>query len=242
MQATALADPGLAGCERLRPGQIYVWEVDLAAKSAESEPLWLLSDEERGRAARLIDAERRRWFVRAHVILRRVLAGYVGIPPERLTFATGAFGKPRLAGGAPQALIDFNMSHSGERLLIAVTAGAPVGVDVEALRRVPDALAIARRHFARGEYEALAALAAEEHERAFLACWTRKEAVMKAHGGGIGLGLADVLTSFAPLGVAGLEVRAGGSSFRVRDVGSAGYVGAIACTDRIGEVVRRVLP
>ncbi|MBT2332545.1 4'-phosphopantetheinyl transferase superfamily protein [Variovorax paradoxus] len=142
----------------------------------------VLSDEERERAARLQFAADRRRYVAAHVALRHALAEQTGERAEALRFTRSAFGKPSLSGW-PR--VRFSLSHSQALGLIAIGGRGPLGVDVEQLRQVPDALELAEQNFTRCEYEALAALPAVERHRAFLTCWTRKEACLKA----IGLGL-----------------------------------------------------
>jgi 4'-phosphopantetheinyl transferase len=85
--------------------------------------------------------------------------------------------------------LGFNVSHSGELALVAVTAGVAVGVDVEAVRGMEDALRISERFFSAAERVVLAACPAAERDAAFFRCWTRKEAYVKAVGDGIALGL-----------------------------------------------------
>lgn len=94
-----------------------------------------------------------------------------------------ARGRPRLADG------DIGWSHSHGRLLIARTREGSVGVDVESRARHADALRIARRYFAPEETAALEAMADAARQSAFLRLWCAKEAVLKAHGGGIAFGL-----------------------------------------------------
>jgi len=141
-----------------------------------------LSAEERIRASRLhfgIDRER---FVAAHVALRRALAEQSALPAETLCLICGPFGKPWMP---ERPRIRFSLSHSRALALIAIGTRGPLGADVEHLRPVPDALTLAERHFTPRENQALRALPAPERDRAFLTCWTRKEACLKA----IGLGL-----------------------------------------------------
>jgi 4'-phosphopantetheinyl transferase len=114
-----------------------------------------------------------------------VLGGYLGSAPEAVRFEYGERGKPRLAEGG----LEFNVSHSGELALAAVTAGVEVGVDVEAVRGMEDALRISERFFSAAERVVLAACPAAERDAAFFRCWTRKEAYVKAVGDGIALGL-----------------------------------------------------
>ena len=145
-------------------------------------PAQILSDEERARAAAFRFAADRQRFVASHIALRQALAEHAGLRAEALHFATGAFGKPSLSG-CPRTR--FSMSHSRSLALIAIGGRGPLGADVEQLRAVPDAPALAARHFTPRENEALAALPARERDQAFLTCWTRKEACLKAIGVGL---------------------------------------------------------
>ena len=120
--------------------------------------------------------------------LRQVLAAYLGIDADEVSLVEGEHGRPRLdpAHGSP---LDFNWSHSGDRALIAVARGISPGVDIERRRPQPRALPIARRFFGSDEADALAALPEDARSAAFLEAWTAKEAILKAHGRGIGYGL-----------------------------------------------------
>ncbi|QOF76278.1 4'-phosphopantetheinyl transferase family protein [Variovorax sp. 38R] len=145
-------------------------------------PAQVLSDEERARAESLRFPVDRQRFVAAHVALRQALCDYTGLPPAALTLATGAFGKPSLAG---HPRTQFSLSHSQGLALIAIGGRGPLGADVELLRPMPDAATLAAAHFTQREQDALAALPAHEHDHAFLTCWTRKEACLKAIGVGL---------------------------------------------------------
>lgn len=94
-----------------------------------------------------------------------------------------ARGRPRLPHG------DIGWSHSHGRLLIAYAGDGRIGIDIEAGGRATDPMRIARRYFAEEEVEALAALGGDARQSAFLRLWCGKEAVLKAHGGGIAFGL-----------------------------------------------------
>lgn len=145
-------------------------------------PAQVLSDEERARAESLRFPVDRQRFVAAHVALRQALCDYTGLPPAALTLATGAFGKPSLAG---HPRTQFSLSHSQGLALIAIGGRGPLGADVELLRPMADAATLAAAHFTQREQDALAALPAHERDGAFLTCWTRKEACLKAIGVGL---------------------------------------------------------
>ncbi len=120
-----------------------------------------------------------------------------GLPPERLRFATESTGRPVLAEPAgtdhrhqPLAFRRYRADRSGP--------GARIGVDVEIRRPLPDALRIARSHFAPDETAALEALPPSQREAAFFGLWTRKEAVVKALGAGLSQPLAGFSVTVPP--------------------------------------------
>jgi 4'-phosphopantetheinyl transferase len=165
-----------------RPGPALVWRVDLDAPPADTG---CLSRAERERAGRFVFARDRERFAAAHVALRQLLSSHTGIAASELEFVHGAAGKPSLVRPAG---VQFNLSHSKSVALIAIgTADAEIGVDVEVLRSMPDAEAMAASYFTDAEQRALAALPPARRERAFLVCWTRKEACLKAIGLGLGV-------------------------------------------------------
>lgn len=153
----------------------------------------LLAADERHRAARFHFARDRQRYIVAHGLLRVLLGSYLGYPPERLEFVSGPHGKPALAGAAGASPLRFNLSHAHGRVLYAVTSQREVGVDIEEQRELPDAEQIAERFFSVREREVWRAVPAHEKSAAFFACWTRKEAYLKA----IGMGLAMPLDAFA---------------------------------------------
>ena len=174
--------PQLARIEA--PASIELWRVDLRVEPTSGE-LALLSADEQARAARFVFPHDRRRFRAAHVALRRLLAARTGRAAQALAFSAGPFGKPSLTGSAPTCA--FNLSHSADVALIALAPSIELGVDVEVLRVVDDALDLAARNFSGAESAQLRSTAATERDRAFLRCWTRKEACLKAIGSGLSI-------------------------------------------------------
>lgn len=165
------------------PPAIAVWTVALDGEPHDAE-LDALSADERSRAAAIVVPAVRRRFVRARATLRRILAGETGRAPHALAIDYGAHGKPRLPDHPG---LHFNLSHSGGLAVIATSTIGEVGIDLEALRPRPGLLPVARRFFAAHEADAVEACDGEARSRAFLRLWTRKEAVLKASGRGIGV-------------------------------------------------------
>ena len=156
---------------------------------ATSRAVDILADGERQRAARFVsDADRRR-YISAHAQLRMVLGRCLGRRAQSLRFARGTYGKPYVADGDNPHDVRFNMSHSGDRALIAVTLGREVGVDIEEEKGIGNPLAVAQHFFAPGERSVMAGLPEAARCAAFFRCWTRKEAVIKALGAGLSCSL-----------------------------------------------------
>ena len=118
--------------------------------------------------------------------------------PDEICFSIKPDGKPCLEKPASEFDLKFNLSRTKNDLAIAVSASADVGVDIEQPDPTRDVLAIAQRFFSPSEYEALAALDEDLRHPAFLRCWTRKEALMKADGGGMKL-VTDIEPGFNTL-------------------------------------------
>jgi 4'-phosphopantetheinyl transferase len=158
----------------------------------------MLSAGELERANRLQNEADRWRLTYARGLLRRVLGGYVAAQPAALEFTTGIGGKPALGGAHAQSGVAFNLSHSGDWVVIAAARDMHVGVDIERIRPAFPVRDIAGRFFAATETAALLALPEHDRLRAFFACWTRKEAYVKARGAGLQLGLDTFAVSLAP--------------------------------------------
>lgn len=166
-----------------------VWTFDLSAPRAEVERLTtLLSQDERERGSRFVRPDHADWFYVAHGRLREILSSYLGVPPADIVFARDSHAKPRIA--SPATDIAFNLSHSGA-VAAAVVATAEVGIDLEFVKELDNPAEI-EGALAPGEQQALATLEGRARLEAFYRCWTRKEAVIK----GIGSGLGTPLESF----------------------------------------------
>ena len=161
--------------------EIGVWAASLADTLPEAQAARLLEPEEHARAARFRFPHLRRRFVVGRALLRLLLADLLDTDAAALRFRYGPWGKPELVGEA----LRFNVSHSEDLAVFAVTERAPLGVDVEIERPIPEADALARMYFSAVEQRALAAAADDAKVRIFFTCWTRKEAYVKGLGEGL---------------------------------------------------------
>lgn len=167
----------------LQEDEVHLWLIDLDQPEEQRATLGAALDAgERARAARFLQRRHQDRFTVGRGALRVLLASYLATPPETLRLVYGPHGKPGLAEGDDG--LRFNLSHSDRWAVLGVARGSEIGVDIEAARDMVDMAAVARRTFSARENRALAALPADAYRRGFYACWTRKEALVKAAGVG----------------------------------------------------------
>ena len=211
----------------LAAGQVHVWLVradDAALCMACCENL--LAAPERDRAARFKFEKDRRLYTAAHAALRSILAGFLNLAPGDLEFEIGQRGKPRLAPTFSQDNLEFNLSHSSEVALIAVTREREIGVDVEHIKEQFAFAEVAERYFTTREVSALCALPEALQRRAFYQCWTSKEAFLKAKGVGLSGELDEVEILLEGQGL--VRVKGTLSEWSLRELNPCdGYVGAV---------------
>jgi 4'-phosphopantetheinyl transferase len=175
--------------------EIVVARLDAGAEETRSLES-CLSSAERERAAKFHFERDRRRFIVARARLREELAARLGVSAKQIEFAYGDNGKPRLANQALQ----FSVSHCDDVALFAFSPDAEVGVDIEAIRPVREADAIAVQFFSPLEHAGYAALAPRDRLLGFFRVWTRKEAYVKALGVGFSMALERFDLSVAPRG------------------------------------------
>lgn len=140
-----------------------------------------LSKEERARAECLGRAALRQRFIAVHGILRMLLGRYLNMASDAVQIQTGQQGKPYTEG------IEFSLSHSRNRAVMAFSCFAPVGVDVEIIDTAINLKQVASLAFSPMEFETWRALPEEQQRLAFYQTWTCKEALLKALGYGMRL-------------------------------------------------------
>ena len=171
--------------------EVHLWRVWCPSAQAHLHHLeTMLSADEISRAEQFRFPEGREYFTIARGMLRGILGRYLGRAPEEVCFCYGPHGKPALAG-EDSSWLHFNLSHSSEIVLYAVSRNREVGVDVERIQTGFPALRVATQFFSAREVAALQALPAEARPPAFFACWTAREAYAKATGQGLALSLDD---------------------------------------------------
>ncbi|MFN7097169.1 MAG: 4'-phosphopantetheinyl transferase family protein [Gammaproteobacteria bacterium] len=154
----------------------------------------LLSTQELAKAARFkFDIHRQRYLV-FHACLRMILARCLHTQPALLQFATGLHKKPYL-NDYPQ--LQFNLSHSDNEAIVAITLDADIGVDIEKIKTEP-MKELAKRFFSAAEFAYLNSLPPSEQIHAFYQFWAHKEAFIKATGLGLSQGLQNFTIGLQP--------------------------------------------
>jgi len=178
---------------------VHVWRIALGTSPGEYAAYrQTLSGEERQRADRYRSERARSYYIAARAVLRCILAGYLGNSPAELRFSYNRQGKPRLFSGDDDPRLEFNLSHASGLALLAVTTHGPVGIDLEFCGRRVEIESLAQRYFSKAESRHLMSLPAFDRRLAFFRCWTRKEAFLKACGGGLAMGLNRFEVSLLP--------------------------------------------
>lgn len=177
--------------------RIHLYQANLAIdQPTEDYLLGLLSEDEVQRANRFRFEVDRRHFIAARGYLREILAASLGISAKKLGFGYSKYGKPHVIGPLSPA---FNVSHAMGLAIYALSDASEIeaiGVDVESFTRKVEIRLVANSFFAPAEVDALFSLPESEQFAAFLRCWTRKEAFIKAKGDGLSLGLDQFEVDF----------------------------------------------
>ncbi len=185
---------------QLNDSQIHLWCAAISNFRGDIPSFEaVLSPDEQRRAASFRFSAHRDSYVIRHGILRTVLSRYLRRAPAEVEFSYGSTGKPAITERTELGFLHFNDSHSADLAIYAMSRACDVGVDIEYVKPVPSLKNILPHCFSAREAEMLLNLPPELQVEAFYTGWTRKEAVLKATGEGIGRGMAhlEVLVNFS---------------------------------------------
>jgi 4'-phosphopantetheinyl transferase len=234
--------PVLDGFTALGADELHIWEGSLDRPAPDIRGLRaLLEPDELARADRFRFERDRARYVAGRGQLRLLLGRYLGRAPHEVRFEYGAYEKPSVAHPG----LWFNLSHSGPVALCAVTSVGEVGIDVELDDPGFARERIAEHFFSPGEVATLRGLAPELQGRAFLTCWTRKEAFIKARGDGLSLALDSFDVTLEPGQPVALTRTAWSASeprdWSLSDLSNTddGYIAAVAVRGTRRFVIRR---
>jgi len=170
---------------------VHIWFCDLDRYGTSKITYSTLSASELERVKRLKSLETRRRLVNRFTFVRNVLGNIADIDPAVLEFCQSYRGKPQLAypedaNNEKPRKLDFSISHTENILALAVVFGGTVGIDIEVVRNDLDFFDIAMTHFTIENLELLQSMPSNKAAIMFYKLWTRREALAKMDGSGIG--------------------------------------------------------
>lgn len=166
-----------------------------------------LSEDELVRAEKLKIEEKKSQFVITRSVLRLLLSSAIDKTYQDIEFFYGEHGKPSIKESLNEIPIEFNISHSGNYALIAITLSNEVGVDIEKINSDIDHQSLSKRFFSEQEYNDLQRIDEDHQCDIFYSIWAKKESFIKATGQGVAFGLERFSVSLDEVGKAGLEVK-----------------------------------
>jgi 4'-phosphopantetheinyl transferase len=191
-----------------------------------------LDQRDRERAARFKFPADRARFTLGRAMVRKCLGHYLEQPAETVELAYTDLGRPFFPADKK---LQFSISHTQDLVGVAVTEGAQIGIDLEAISPHLDLIELAERIFSPDDLAIFQAYSAREKVAAFYRAWTRKEAYLKARGEGIAEGLQEISVSMAPEEVLSIRdnrhASASGKWHLISLPLPGGYAGTLACDD-----------
>jgi 4'-phosphopantetheinyl transferase len=185
--------------DELGADEAHVWMASLdQPANVVAKLATILSRDEYQKAMRYYRPVDRDRFIVGRGILRKIISAYLALPADQLRFTYNEYGKPAVSDDQNDCALNFNLSHSAELILYAVTRERVVGIDIEYIREDFATLEIAEHFFSKDEVEALKSLPTDQRTIGFFNCWSRKEAFIKAKGMGVSYPLDRFTVSLAP--------------------------------------------
>lgn len=173
----------------LTPHETHVWWLQLEQPFDIPSYQANLAKDELARAERFHFAADKLCYILSRGTLRYLLAHYLLVNPDSLVLEYNQYGKPAVCMQQNFSNLQFNYSHSAQMACFAFTRNNAVGIDIEYHKESVDYLGIAKRYFAKAELDQLVDQSPLEQKKIFYKLWTCKEAVIKAVGKGLFLGL-----------------------------------------------------
>ncbi len=164
-------------------GQVNVFTISVD-KNRRLLPIYMecLSLDEKNKASRFkfkIDQDR---FIISRGVLRILSGKFLKKGAQQIQFTYGEYEKPDYVGNQR---LNFNLSHSGNLIVIGFVEDYEIGVDVEYIKTDFDLLKLGQKFFSKNEIISLEKQAQDDLPKAFFRCWTRKESFIKAEGSGL---------------------------------------------------------
>jgi len=171
---------------KFTPSDLHIWHIPFGGKALMKQKFPPLpSAEETKQAARFTHPELHQCYLKTRWAMRDILGHYLDTAPEQVQLRYAELGKPELISDAHELDLRFNLTHSGDGALLAVTLGTEVGIDMEKMAQKPRPVRLAKRYFTAEVVTQLGELSEAEQQIALLKLWTQYEAYKKAQGVGL---------------------------------------------------------
>lgn len=180
--------------KRINDVNIYSFKISEEVTN-KNKLLDLLSKDEISKANRFRFEKDRTCYILCRGFLRILLNSYLSIKPKNIIFEYNSYGKPELSQFQNSKNIKFNISHSEDYFLIAITEKYDIGIDIEKIKKIDDFMIIAESVFSDAEYNLLKKTPCNKQLKSFYSIWSQKEALIKASGKGVSFGLAHWSTT-----------------------------------------------
>ncbi|MCF6204348.1 MAG: 4'-phosphopantetheinyl transferase superfamily protein [Methylococcaceae bacterium] len=168
---------------------VTLWHGEILPKNNVSQDfLPLLNEYEKNKASTYTRLDLRQKYINTRGILRLILASYLDCNPQQIPIEKGEYGKPYIPEQLEKS-VHFNVSHTGNKLVIVVSNCSEVGVDIEQCKNRKSLPGLVEKCFSDKEANYWNTLPEEQKVNMFFRFWVRKEAFVKTVGRGIGLGL-----------------------------------------------------
>jgi 4'-phosphopantetheinyl transferase len=239
----------------LKSGEIHLWLAyyeDINDEHLLAEYRELLNESERKREPRFYFPKDRRRYLVTRALVRTTLSRYAASAPADWMFSTNAYGRPEIANATiADSQLSFNVSHTHRLIVLAVTNGCTIGVDVENTSSRSVSIDIADRYFAPVEVAALGEIASDQQLDRFFEFWTFKESYIKARGMGLSLPLDKFSFQFPHDGAVRFaidpELKDDANRWRFRQLRPTSEHLLAICSERNGcqplrIMVRKVIP
>lgn len=221
---------------------VEVWHGVVTADEGLYDAFWaVLGDDERRQANKFSKTLLHKRYVEVHGRVRHLLAQMVKQAPENILINKTKQGKPYLADYPEFA---FNLSHTGDQLLVAVARNCRVGIDIEQCKSRVNLIGLVNKCFSEAEITYWKQLPDNEKNQAFYRFWTRKEAFVKATGHGIVLGLDQcVINPENPVEFTSIPIQCGKASiWSIHDLElGEGLCGAIVADKKLDDITLKHL-
>ena len=177
----------------LDENEIHIWNYTLKPDKKLAEFYFdNLTEEEKDKAEKIIIKEVKYRNILSRVITKKILANYLDKKLNRIHYCYNRFGKPGLSSEINPMNLNFNISHSGDLGIIAISKNNPVGIDIEQILELNDLDNLMDLIFTESEIKQIDLLDHFDKTKMFYKIWTAKEAFVKAIGQGLSFPVKNI--------------------------------------------------